>query len=132
MRRSRMPPCRPGRTGFFLADAVIGLALLAILSVALISIVRRERRAATVLSDQREATGAAEAVLSGLQARLPPAPGTDVRLTPSPGGDPVAGQAWVEVRATVRGRSASVVGLVPEDALPAHAAPAPQPTKGAP
>lgn len=126
MQRGPLP-----RRAFFIADVVTGMILIAMLSVALIGLVTREGRAMAALADQRDAARVAEAALSDLQAGRE-LPGTAVRVSPAVGGDPVAGHAWVKVIATVRGRSASLVGLVPGPTPPASAPPATRPSTEVP
>ena len=115
------------RNAYFIADAVIGIAIVAVLSVSLIGLLGRRRQAAQRLADLREATRAAEAVLTNLQAGKPAwgpgaAPGSAAtvrQLAPSD----APGRAWVEVDVTVGSQRALLAGLVP-------ARPATQPEKG--
>src|SRR5687767_15362222 len=114
------------RNGVFIADAVIGIAIVAVLSVSLIGVLGRRRQAAQKLSDLREATRAAEAALTDLQAGRPvraaTAPGFAVRVTPSPvatgtaAAPAPAGRAWVDVEATVGGQRATLTGFAPAGA----------------
>jgi type II secretory pathway pseudopilin PulG len=110
------------RNGYFIADAVIGIAIVAVLSVSLIGVLGRRRQAAQKLSDLREATRAAEAAMTDLQAGRPPrasASGSTLRITPSPvaAGSATAAatgdRVWVDVEATVGGQRATLTGLAP-------------------
>src|SRR5688572_2067671 len=104
------------RNAFFIADAVMGIAIVAVLSVSLIGVLGRRRQAAQKLSDLREATRAAEATLTDLQAGgPPPAPGSG-KVVRSLAPSETAGNAWVEVEATVGGQRAVLAGLVPAGA----------------
>src|SRR5688572_13443842 len=105
------------RNAFFIADAVIGIAIVAVLSVSLIGLLGRRRQAAQRLADLREATRAAEAVMTDLQAGKPawapgarPGSAATVRdLAPSD----TPGRTWVEVDVTVGSQRAVLAGLVP-------------------
>ena len=113
------------RNGYFIADAVIGIAIVAVLAVSLMGVLGRRRQAAQNLSDFREATRAAEAALTDLQAGRPPrasASGSTIRVTPAPvatgsaAAPAPAGRVWVEVEATVSGQRATLTGLAPAGA----------------
>jgi hypothetical protein len=105
---------RNGR-GFFIAEGMMGTALLAVAAVALLVGITRQSVASRTLADRRAATRAAEATLARLQARLDLVSGDakeQVVQLPEPAS--VKGFNWVEVRATVGNQSRSVTGLVPE------------------
>jgi Tfp pilus assembly protein PilX len=107
------------RRAFFVADAMMGLAFLALLATVLAVTATRQQRAARVLADQREAVRIAETALLDLQAhQSATAAGSDVtvRVAPAAGGANVPGRKWVEMIVTVRGQTRSLVGLVPDDA----------------
>jgi type II secretory pathway pseudopilin PulG len=113
------------RRGLFIADAVAALAIVGVLTAALVVVLGRQRRAAHNLADMREATRAAEAVLADLQAGRQPrdsaAGGVTIRPLPSNADDKQttpAGQGWVEVEVTVGRQRALLAGLVPADQVP--------------
>jgi hypothetical protein len=100
-------------------DVLVGLALVSALAATLIVLSGRQRRVSDGLADVRAAGRAAEAALADLQAGRPPkaVPGEGLAFAraTTEGADAVpAGRAWVTVRATVNGRSAALIGLVPD------------------
>ena len=115
------------RKGLFLSDVIIGLAIVAVLTVSLMAALGRHRQASRKLADLREATRSAEAVLTDLQAGRA-SPASDLAFTVAaispPTGDAASGPApsggtWVEVAVTVGGQRATLTGLVPSGAVPA-------------
>jgi type II secretory pathway pseudopilin PulG len=109
--------CRPRSRGFFTTDALVGLLIIAALAAALAVGLGRQRRATTRLADSREATRLAERALVALQSdRAPPTAGAEETIVVAKlSGASSTGQQWVEVTATVRARSASLIGLVPRE-----------------
>jgi hypothetical protein len=99
------------------ADAVAGIAILAVLSTAIIIAVRSQHIASERLADSRGATWAAEQALAEMQAGR--AAGQDVRVESVTADSTPEGFAWVRVRAERRGRSAELIGLVPKTSVPA-------------
>ena len=104
--------------GFFTTDALVGLLIVAALSAALAVGAGRHRRATLRLDDTREASHLAERALVALQTGRPvPAHVADARLVVQTLPDPApVGHRWVEVSATVRDRSSSLIGLAPAEA----------------
>src|SRR5688572_21320723 len=104
------------RKGLFLADVIIGLAIVTVLTVSLMAALGRHRQAARKFADLREATRSAEAVLTDLQAgRAPTASASEFTVAPipPPAGDPAAatvppGRTWVEVAVRVGGQRATL------------------------
>lgn len=94
------------RRGFFVTDALIGLFLIVALAAALAAATSRQIRASRSLADEREAIRRAEQTLTLLQLRdvVPDDPSTRI--------DDL-GDNWRRVTATVRGRSAQLIGRVP-------------------
>ena len=126
----------PRSRGLITPDAVMGLAILAILAGALVVALNRRQIAGDRLSDVRGAAWAAEDALVQMQAGgKPVAPeGAEVVVEPLGGGDAETaprGYAWVRVRGQRNGRSAALTGLVPQRAIraspPASTAPATAP-----
>ena len=139
--RTRQPNTRRPNTrrsrGFFEIDVLIGLIIVAALTVALAAVLGRQHRAVQKLADARAAAAAAEAVLTDLQSGKPATsfqgePDVSVKIRslpaeadapPAEADAPPAG-AWVEVAVTVRAGRATLVGLVPGSAArPAGGAP---------
>jgi hypothetical protein len=110
---------RGSRSGLVVADAVAGLAVLAVLATTIVIAVRSQRMASERLSDSRGATWAAERALVAMQSGRPAA-GEDVRVDSVPAESAPEGFAWVRVHAERRGRSAELIGLVPTSSVPAQ------------
>ena len=127
-RRGKMP-----RRGLFLADVVIGLALLTVVAVLFTVAVGRQRRAGQRLADHREATRLAEAALTSLQAgraAAPQPPATDAVVTVREVVDAAPSSPntrWAEARVEYHGRTVTLVGPVPAGSVAAPSAP-PAPT----
>lgn len=108
------------RAGFFTADIIVSLGILTLLGILLAGAQGRQNQAAKKLADTRSAGRMAERVLLDLQHHQSFAPPADVKLsieklnTSAP-----AGWSWAQVDAKVRGRSATLWGLVPDESLPA-------------
>jgi hypothetical protein len=109
--RTRLRP-----RGLMVADAVAGLALLAVLGTSIVVAVRSQQMASERLSDTRGAAWAAEQALSQMQAGRPA--GQDVRVEPLNAEGAPQGFAWVRVRAERHGRPADLIGLVPTTVAP--------------
>lgn len=118
-------PLGVNRRGFFIFEMIVGLGLLALAAFVLVFSTSRIHVASSTLADSREATRAAEATLSQLQAGLtsPPHP-ADIQVRITPAGPASSGDSWqwVDVSATVRGQTRTLTGLVPRNA--AQTAPA--------
>jgi hypothetical protein len=112
---------RNRRPGFFLTDSVVGFLLIGVLGLVLVVGVTTAAKAHRRLADSAAATVAAEQAMALLRDRqtVPQTLGdTAVQLRPATGGQAVPGHRWVEVTATRNGRSATLLGLVPEGANP--------------
>lgn len=121
------------KPGFLTADALAALVLLVVAGSALLIALSRARSGSTRLADTREAVRLAEAALTDLQSGVaPPADTPDARvvLSPCPGGRPIRGHHWEQVRASVRGQTRILIGLVP-DAAPPTTRPATRPAEEA-
>ena len=106
------------RRGIFLADAMFGFAIIAVLGLVLVTAITQARRSQERLDEGAAATRIAQRAMSELQAgRVVPKQLGDADVTVGPataaGGAAIAGQAWVEVRVHYHGRSATLVGLTP-------------------
>jgi type II secretory pathway pseudopilin PulG len=118
----RAPVARNNRLrprGLMVADAVAGLALLAVLATAIVIAVRSQHMASERLSDSRGATWAAELALAEMQAGKPA--GENVRVEAlDADAPPPDGFTWVHVRTERNGRSADLIGLMPKTSVPAQ------------
>jgi hypothetical protein len=104
------------RRGIFLADAMFGFAIIAVLGLVLVTGITQARRSQDRLDEGAAAARIAQRAMSELQAgRVVPKEFADADVTvgPATGGAAVAGQAWVEVRVHYHGRTAALVGLTP-------------------
>jgi type II secretory pathway pseudopilin PulG len=106
---------KPRPYGFFTIDALIGLFIIAALASALAVAMGRQRQSVTRFGDSRAAVHLAERALLNLQRGRPLPPVDDqtaisVKNLDTPG---TGSQVWVEVSATVRGRTQNLIGLVP-------------------
>jgi type II secretory pathway pseudopilin PulG len=104
------------RCAFLIAEAIMGLAIIVILTAVLSVALVRQNRASHKLSDSRAAERAAERTLTALQVRRPPpAPeeGSVIEIIPIQPAAGVGDLVWVQVRVTHRGRTATLVGLAP-------------------
>jgi hypothetical protein len=104
------------RRGFLFADAMVGLAIVAMLATLLAVAVNRQQRARERLADSRAAERLAEYVLLSLQhgQPIPPAPAdTTIDIHPATGGIAPAGFAWKIVQTHVHSQAAELIGLTP-------------------
>jgi type II secretory pathway pseudopilin PulG len=104
------------RRAFLLADLLVGLGIVAVLTVSVFVILDRASRIATKMSDSRNSARTAEAVLADLQADRPAGPSRDFKINvrAEPDGVAVPGHVWVRVTAAAHDQSAELVGLVPD------------------
>jgi uncharacterized membrane protein YdjX (TVP38/TMEM64 family) len=104
------------RRGFLFADAMVGLAIVAMLATLLAVAVNRQQVGRQRLADTRSAQRLAEFVLLSLQhgQPVPPAPdNAKIQIRPAIGGVAPAGFAWTMVQTQVHNQSASLIGLAP-------------------
>ena len=105
------------RHAIIIADIAMGIAILAMAAVVLASAVTRQRLAFQRLADSRQAVRAAEGALAELQAGFDVAHSdaeTTLAVQSYNGAQAPPRRRWVEVRATVRGQSRALIGLVPD------------------
>ncbi|HEY7115093.1 MAG TPA: hypothetical protein VH475_00820 [Tepidisphaeraceae bacterium] len=100
-------------------DTMTGLVVAGILGVILVIAITRAGRAQDRLEEQGTAVRICQHVMDALhQGRPAPSTWGEAKVTVTPvadrGAAVVAGQAWVEVGVSYRGRTASLVGLVPQ------------------
>ena len=106
------------RRGFAMADVVLGMSILAVLSAAFFISVHQQRRGSERLADTRGAAWDAEYALAVMQSGRQADGLQNVHVESISDADAPAGNIWVRVRAERNGRSATLVGLVPRDAVP--------------
>ncbi len=108
------------RHGWVFLDVLMGMTIVAFLGAILAAAAAMHQRAMQHLQDSRSATRLAESALLSMQSHQSP--------TTSSGGElifqnlpdsQVPDMTWVEVRATVHDRTASLIGLVPQNTIPA-------------
>ena len=107
--------------GFFSAEAIVALALLAFIMILLAVALGRQQKVLNRVADSRAALRIAEATLTAMQThRIAPtaAPASAVRIIKLDTPCECSGYAWAKVQATVNGRSASLVGVVPASSIP--------------
>ncbi|MGD0464046.1 MAG: type II secretion system protein [Tepidisphaeraceae bacterium] len=107
------------RRGWVLLDVLMGMIIVAILGAILGGAAAMHQRGMLHLQDSRTANRLAESALLSMKSHQSP--------TASSGGElffqklpdsQVPGMSWVEVRAAVHNRTASLIGLVPQDTIP--------------
>ena len=112
-------PRRIGRNlgGYILLDAIIGIIILGILAGVMVDTMRRSAHVHQELLYTRAAARLAESRLVDLESGVatPTTQGDDANtvVTALPDPSPERSMQWVRVRATVAGRAAELVGLVP-------------------
>jgi len=114
IRQQRRWGRRRQRRGIFLADAMFGFAITAVLGLVLVAGITQARRSQARLDEGAAATRIAQRALGELQTgRVVPKQFADAEVTvaPATGGAAVAGQTWVTVSVTYHGRTATLVGL---------------------
>jgi hypothetical protein len=108
-----VPHARPA---WVFLDILIGILLISIIGVALSTGATWHNRALSHLADSRAATRLAESALISLQFGQHPTDKT-IHLVPLRQPTEIPGTTWLEVTATINGRSASLTGLVPTQSL---------------
>jgi Tfp pilus assembly protein PilX len=104
------------RLGWVLLDILMGMLIISVIGVTLGAGAAWHKRALSRLSDSRAALRVAESALTSLQAGQHVTAST-VEFHPIAQGSDVRGMTWVQVSATINGRSAPLVGLVPSQSL---------------
>lgn len=115
------------RKGFIFADALIGLAIVAVLATVLAVLAHRHAKASRLLAQTRAATRLCENVAAYLQAgKMVPLPtdGALVRVAPLPHPGPTPGTAWAEISTSVDGGRATLIACVPRTSLSSTTRPA--------
>jgi type II secretory pathway pseudopilin PulG len=107
---------RRRRAGWIMLDMITGLIILLVLIATFSAALLRQQRGQQKLADTRAAMRLAEETASLLQlGQAPPAPpeGESIEVVPlsSPDQTPPAGHAWVRIRVTNNGRTATLVAL---------------------
>lgn len=101
---------------FFLADAIVGLAVLGILAGILISVSRDYARVGARLGQHAEALNRAQSILQQLHAGqpVPASPDVTIRQLAS-ATEPPSGFQWVQVSIQTTAAPVSLTGLVPAE-----------------
>ena len=107
--------------GFFIAEVVAGLALLALLMTMLAVALGQRQKAMNRLADSRAALRLAEAALSAMQNKTPltgAGSGSSLSVMKLSAPCEAQGFVWAQVNTTFNGRSATLVGIVPAASIP--------------
>src|SRR5271168_3978959 len=105
------------RRGWVFIDVMMAIILVTLIAAMLGAAADWHQRALRHLVDSRSATRMAEsAILSMQSGQSPSDAGLIFHRLSAPSDSP--GKTWVQVEATVGNRRASLVGLVPQNALP--------------
>jgi len=108
------------RHGWVFLDVLMGMIIVALLGAILGGGAAMHERARQHLQDTRTAMRQAESALLSMQSHQKPTLGNgELSFQKLPDSPQVPGMTWIEVRATVHNRVASVIGLVPETTIPA-------------
>lgn len=110
-----LPKARPRarRTGFLLADVIVGMFILALLTTVLLVSLNLRSKSMRKLESQRAALEQAERVLAGLQSGGVPSELQGSQLAVRRTGKRVGTMEWVEVSISREGRTAAITGLAP-------------------
>ena len=112
---------RTRRRAWALADAVMAIGILVVLTGIIGVEMNWRARAAKHLENTRIATDDAELVLSQMQQGHPPRlDGSDVVLVERIAGADIPNWQWVSVTARHGDRTATLIGLVKADAMGGH------------
>ena len=108
------------RNGWVFLDVVMGIILVSFIAAILGAAADFHQRALRHLADSRAAVRLAESALLSMQSGQTPPSYGDASLTfhRLSGSSDSPGKTWVRVEAAVGGRRASLVGLVPQNAVP--------------
>lgn len=102
------------RRGFILADAITGMAILAMLTAIVTVEISWRSKADRRLTDYRAAVALAEGTLAEMQQGHAPAPsaaGDHIHIDRLADDSPSPHFQWVRIIATHNGQSASLIGL---------------------
>jgi type II secretory pathway pseudopilin PulG len=107
--------------GYVYLDVLMAMILLSILSGILFFAVHSQQAGLRQLSNSREASRLAESALTSVQAGQLPLVPLDclVIYHPLPDASPSSQTVWLDVRATVRGKTADIIGVAPIRFIPA-------------
>jgi len=107
------------RRGWVFVDVLMGMILITLIAAMLAAAAGWQQRALRHLADARAATRTAESALLAMQSGRALAPNAGVHVLRLLTVSNVPGEIWVQVDADQNGRAATLVGLVPQNALPA-------------
>jgi len=113
---------RTSQRGFFILDAVIGLAVIVTVAIVVAVLVSEHARASKQLDQRVAAVRTAERVLTDMQLGLEGAwkqqLGSTILIEPAIGGKAPAQTLWVTVTVRYDAGEVSLVGLARTDAAP--------------
>ncbi len=113
-----MPTRISPRSGYVFVDALFAILIMTTLAGVLIAAIHGEETSSKYMDDSRAATRLAESALTALQTgqQVPKPANSSQRITLRvlPTSPQLAGQSWVLVRGSVKGRAAELIGLVPQ------------------
>jgi hypothetical protein len=122
MNSGRPNPARAtGRRGFFVAEALLGLAVLTLVAAAGVAAIRWHMRAIGIDALRNQALLAVEQSLEQIRSPSAPqstTPATTITIDPALA---PSGYHWIQARAGTGNRSASLVALVPNIPAPSRA-----------
>jgi type II secretory pathway pseudopilin PulG len=108
------------RHGWVFLDVLMGMIIVAILGAILGAAASMNDRAQHHLQDTQAAMRKAESALLTMQShQKPPVGNSGLSFKNLPDPTNIPGMTWIEVRATVNTRSAGLIGLVPQNTIPA-------------
>jgi hypothetical protein len=107
------------RRGWVFVDVLMATILVALIAAMLGAAAGWQQRAMIHLANARAASRTAESALLTLQSGHALAPDSPVHIRRLAEESNIPGQVWVQVDAAEGGRAATLVGLVPQNTLPA-------------
>jgi len=107
------------RRGWVFVDVLMGMILITLIAAMLAAAAGWQQRALLHLADARAAGRTAESALLSMQSGRALAPGSKVHVRRLADPSNIPGEIWVQVDADQGGRAATLVGLVPQNAVPA-------------
>ncbi len=112
------------RRGFFLGDAILGLAILGMISATMIATWHQQHMTLASLAEQREMVRQAEGALTSLQAGVAVSQGDDrmtINFTVHDDESAPDRYVWVRVTVETKRRTVELAGIVPQANLPREA-----------
>jgi len=107
--------------GWVFMEVLVATMLVGILAIILSKAAGAHQNGISHLADMRAASRLAESAMLSMQvgqSRVPVDENQSIAVRPVSQGTEISGMSWVEIDATVHGRSAELVGLVPSGSIP--------------